>query len=296
MEAGLDSLGMAVIGIAIVIAACAAIYLRRQKPSATSAEKARQIVLVIIVAALAAAAGTFGAHFLDEPSDKAESDRMLERVRQLLISLTSSKSDTDRLIEQIGQLPLIGLVLGEHPELEPRFRAAFEAERKSATKGGLSPAFLLMGDVRKQYVMPALRNSDDTHALAAVKVESELVDHLQATNPETCREFGLTGIQRTDKLDPVAAEIFKRTLAAQEDAYRNGKSASADRPAVKDTDVTQLLGQSGYTQADFQQLSKIMTLSAAEACAVTVKLYAAPEHLPPFQGPVVARYLLTAAQ
>jgi hypothetical protein len=209
---------------------------------------------------------------------------------------SSNSSQIDRAFEQVKQMPLVGVVLAENPGLEAKVRQAIEAELANPTKSGPNRVFLFGVDVRKQYIVPALRNSDDEAALAAIKDMSELVQHLQTTNVDMCREFGAVGLTRPDKLDTEGLALFKRALAAQEDAYRNGKATPASRPATSDSEITRILTDAGYKPADFQQLSNYKNLSANDACAAMAKLYTAPGLLPAARGAIVARYLLTISQ
>jgi hypothetical protein len=72
-------------------------------------------------------------------------------------------------------------------------------------------------------------------------------------------------------------------------------AANDKRPLASNVEVTHALTEAGYTPDDFKQLAGFASLSDADGCAVTVKLYSAPAQLPPERGAVVARYLLTIA-
>jgi hypothetical protein len=207
----------------------------------------------------------------------------------------STSSAVDRATEQVKQLPLVGLVLSEHPDLEARVRQAIKDGIENPTKSGPNHGFLLGAEIRKQYIVPALRNSDDSDALDAVKDMSELVKHLRLTDMAVCREFGVSGLQRPDKLDDEGAAIFKKTLAAEEKAYISGKDAPS-RPAPSNQDIAKLLADAGYSQSDFQTLAGYANLPQDQACAALDKLYAAPAQLPADKGAIIARYLLTVSQ
>jgi len=207
----------------------------------------------------------------------------------------SNDAEVDRAYDQVKQLPLVGLVLSEHPDLDAKVRQAIKDELADPTKSGPNRVFLFGAQVRKQYIVPALRNSDDATALKAAEVLAELVKHLRVTDPNTCREFGQTGLEHPDRLDSEGSAIFERALAAQEDAYLSGKAAP-DRPSPGNNEITKLLSDAGYTEADFQKLASYATLSPSEACAAMDKLYSAPAMLQTQKGAVVARYLLTISQ
>jgi hypothetical protein len=208
---------------------------------------------------------------------------------------TSTTSQIDRATEQVKELPLVGLVLSEHPDLEARVRQAIKDGIEHPTKSGPNQGFVLGAEIRKQYIVPALRNSDDNDALEAVRDMSDLVKHLRVTDMAVCREFGLSGLQRPDKLDDEGAAIFKRTLAAEERAYISGKDAPP-RLAPSSQEVTNLLTDAGYSPTDFQTLAGYAKLPQEQACAAIDKLYAAPAQLQTAKGAIIARYLLTVSQ
>ena len=237
--------------------------------------KLRRLVLVAAIAALGVAAGVLAVNYTGRGSDE---------------------SDVNQVFEQVRRTPLVRLVLQENPALEARVRQTIEEERLHPTNSGPNRLFQFGAEVRRQYIIPALRDCDDAAALDAIMVMSELVRHLRAADAETCRQLGQSGIQRPDKLDADGAEIFRRALAAQEGAYLNGKSAVKSRSQPDSTEFRAVLADAGYTPADFQQLANYPKLAANEACAAMDKLYAAPTSLPPERGAIVARYLLTVSQ
>jgi len=248
-----------------------------EKPPPETVNK-RAIVIVVAAVALVAAFVTTGGV-----------DEVLRRLGRM------TGADVEIALKQVEELPLVRLVIKENPSVDVEFRKAIEAEREHPTTSGPTRMFLVGAEVRKRYIVPALGNADDQHALAAVKLLQELTLHLQKTSPDTCFEFGKIGLQRPDKLDEAGRAIFKRALAAQEDAYLNGKAAKDKRPLPSQLDVTRALTEAGYTPDDFRKLSGFAALSETDGCAATVKLYSAPAQLPAEHGAPVARYLLTVA-
>ena len=234
--------------------------------------RALQLGMIAAAAALLAAVIGVGWTYLASRDDAAAIEQALQVVREA---------------------PLVGLVLKENAEVEARFRQAIEAELKAPTKNGPQRTFIVGGEVRRDIIVPALRNADDAAALGAVTALHAFVKYLQGTNVALCKEFGLIGIQHPNRLDGNGGALFRRALKAQEDAYLNGRARPAAPPPIADQEVRSLLTEAGYTAADFDQLAALAKSSDAEGCAVTVKLYAAPALLPPPRGGVLARYLLT---
>ena len=210
-------------------------------------------------------------------------------------SAAEQAAAVDRALRTIQETPLLGLVAAENPAIEARFRKALEEQVKDP-QGGTQKLFELGAEIRRQFIVPVLKNADDAAALNASRSVQELAVHLQKTDLPICQQFGATGIQRPERLDSESLALFKRALAAQENAYRNGKAQTVARPTVSDQDLARVLTEAGYTPADFDTLAHFNKLSPAEACDATVKLYAAPFLLPPDRGAVLARYLLTVQQ
>ena len=97
------------------------------------------------------------------------------------------KSPLDSTLDNIRRMPLIGLVMADNSDVESRMRKAIEDENRSPTLGGLSRPYALIADLRRQYIVPALRAADDATAVAAVAARAELVRHLRRADVAACR-------------------------------------------------------------------------------------------------------------
>ncbi|MGD9885216.1 MAG: hypothetical protein AB7F22_18665 [Reyranella sp.] len=267
----MDNLGVL---LGIVSGLVLGAYLRHRHPARGRLANLSQFALIILVATVAGILGGVGEHYLR------------------LAAGTPSAGDVDKAMAAIRQQPLIGLVISESPALEGEVRSAAEAELRNPAKTGPDRLWQLGASIRQRFIIPALRKASDEDALNAVKAFQDLASHLQRTSVPLCSELGKRGMQRPDKLDRGAQEIFKRTLETQEIAYRNGKTASP-RPLPSDDQVGQLFVKAGYQERDFEGLRRLEQLSDADACAATVKLYGAPSRLSPQEGGVLARYILT---
>jgi hypothetical protein len=259
-----------IVGIAVAVAVAA--YLHGRKPAGMG----RVLQLLVIAAAAAASAAATGVGFK-------------------YLASRDSASAVEEALQVVREAPLVGLVLKENAAVEARFRQAIEAELKGPTKIGPQQTFIVGGEVRRDFIVPALRNADDASALGAISAMQAFVKHLQGTNVVLCKEFGLIGIQQPNRLDGNGGALFRRALAAQEEAYLNGRArpAAAAQQQITGPEVIRLLTDAGFTAADFDTLATLAKSSDAEGCAVTVKLYAAPALLPPQNGGILARYLLS---
>src|SRR5688572_30921564 len=76
-------------------------------------------------------------------------------------TLLRGREPVDAALDDVRRLPLVGPVMAENPTVESRMRAAIEEEIRSPTQSGPSRPFLLVADIRRQYIVPALRAADD---------------------------------------------------------------------------------------------------------------------------------------
>lgn len=237
----------------------------------TRPRKIGQTILIVLAAAVAAAVVGFGANYL----------------------LSPSAVDIQRGVDAAKEMPLVGLVIAEHPPLEEKLRAVIAEELNNPGQVP-SPGSRFGVEVRQQYIVPTLLAADDASALSAAAGMEKLARYLQMRDPALCRELGLAGLQNANKLDADGKTLLNEALALQEQAYRNGKSGSP-KTALKADEVRPVLEEAGYTEKDLEQLSRFATLSTADGCAATVKLYGAPRALPTAGGGTLARWLLTVA-
>lgn len=245
---------------------------RKRNQPITRSRKIGQTSLIVLAAAVVAALIGFGANYLRAPSF----------------------ADIDRGVETAKEMPLVGLVIAENPALEAKLRAAIADELEKPGQVP-SPGSRFGVEMRQQYIIPTLLAADDDSALNAAAGMEALAKYLQVKDPALCRELGLSGLQNANKLDTDGKVLLKQALALQEQAYRNGKRGSP-KAALKTDEIGRVLGEAGYIEKDLEQLSTFATLSTADGCAATVKLYGAPRALPTARGGTLARWLLTVAQ
>jgi hypothetical protein len=205
-----------------------------------------------------------------------------------------SSADVERGVEAAKEMPLVGLVIAENPALEDKLRTVISDELKNPGQVP-SPGSRFGVEVRQRYIIPTLLAADDDSALKATGGMEVLAKYLQTTDPALCRELGLAGLQNANKLDTDGKILLKQALALQEQAYRNGKGGSP-KAALKPDEIGRILREAGYTDKELEQLSTFASLSTADGCAATVKLYGAPQALPTPRGGTLARWLLTVAQ
>ena len=86
-----------------------------------------------------------------------------------------------------------------------------------------------MSELRTTHIVPALKAADETSAAAAIDARAALLKHLKSTDLVVCKEFAVTGIQRSDKLDPAGQKLMSDLLAALEKAYRSGRAGKGRR-------------------------------------------------------------------
>lgn len=208
-------------------------------------------------------------------------------------ALIRGKSPTDTTFDTMRRMPLIGLVLADNTDVASRLRKAIEDEIRSPTQSGLSRPYALVADLRRQYVVPALRAADDARAVAAVAARADLVRYLRSADVALCRLFSTGAMQRPDRLDPEGRRLFGVWEQAVETAYRSGKAAGQPLPLPTRPEVMALLQQAGFRKLDFDRLNAFRHLSNEASCDVELMVDSVPPLLPADKRGPFARYLLT---
>ncbi len=208
-------------------------------------------------------------------------------------ALVRGKSPADRALDDIRRLPLIGAVMADTPDAESRIRKAIEEELRSPTRAGLSRPLSVVADLRRQYIVPALRGADDASALAALGARADFVRYLRRADPASCRQFALGNLQRPDQLESEGRQLFGEYQQALLAAYRKGK-VGKPQPFLTRDELGAALKQAGFGKMDFDRLQGFQSLSNEVSCDVEIKVDAAAERLPAqLRGPY-ARYVLTS--
>ncbi len=262
----------------IVIAALAAggvLFLVGRK--ASSRQRLTRSIAAAVAGALAAAGAIYGLEALTDDDAQMVENAMVEA----------------------RTLPLVGLVLADVPDAEPRLRSALKEELRNPTTQGAPRPLVLMSELRATHIVPALKAADAADAENVLAARIALMRHLRDANVQACRELALIGIQHADRLDPQAQQLMRNMLAAMEKAYRSGRmalksGADAPPPVPNDTEAQALLVEAGLTPADFEKLQNLAKLSAEEACELGIRLNGTPSRLAPDKAGGLARYLAAA--
>ena len=270
----MDSIGI-VVGVAVAVAV--GVLFRRKGRPASPLGRAGQLVGIMLAAGLAAAVASLGIAYLRYELGGP------------------ATADIDRALQATRELPLVGLVMAEHPDVEAKLRAAIEEDVRHPIPGA-SRANRAGGEMRDQYIIPTLRKADDASVLAAIAGQESLMRHMQAADVRLCRDVGLSGLRDPTRLDAEGQSLFRKALALQEDAYRSGKGAATAPRRLTDAELAAVLERAGFGAEDFKQLGNMDKLPYPKACAATVKLYGAPAKLPPPEGAQLSRWLLTLPQ
>lgn len=261
--------------VVVAVAAGAALYLFGR--TASSRQRLTRSVSAAIAGALAAAGAVYG-----------------------LEALTGDDTQmVDNAMVEARTLPLVGLVLADVPDAEPRLRASLKEELRNPTTQGAPRPLVLMSELRATHIVPALKAADAADAESVLAARIALMRHLRGTNVQACRELALIGIQHADRLDPQGQQLMRNMLTAMEKAYRSGRmalkpGAAAPPPVPNDTEARGLLVEAGLTPDDFEKLQNLAKLSGEEACELGIRLNGTPSRLPPDKAGGLARYLAAA--
>jgi hypothetical protein len=208
-------------------------------------------------------------------------------------ALIRGKDPVDTALGNMRRIPLVGMVMSENPGLEGGMRKALEEETSSPTRSGLTRPQSLIADLRREYIVPALRRADDASALAAVAARAALARYLRQADTAACRELALGTLQRPDALDAEGRRLFGAMKQALEAAYQAGKAPGPPRALPSRPELVTLLEQTGFRKADFDRLNTFPTLSSEVGCDVEIKVDSLPPFLPAEKRGPYARYVLT---
>jgi hypothetical protein len=201
----------------------------------------------------------------------------------------------ERAMADLRATPLLGQVMKDYPDSEKAIRSAMEEDQRNPLAPGVpSRSFYAVGALSRDHIRPILAAADDASVIAVMTARFALATRLRADDPQRCHEFAMNGIQRVDRLTPEAQQLFGDFLTKMEAAYRNGRAANGKpQPILTPPDVVQLLGQTGFTQLDLDDLNRFAALSSIRACDIDLKIDGAPPKLPPDKQGPFSRFVLT---
>ena len=200
-------------------------------------------------------------------------------------------SPTGEAMAELRDMPLVGLAISDHPEVEPRLRKAIEEEDANPTMDGTTRPLLVVSELRRELLAPALRGADDASAVTAMAARVALVSYLQKADPPACREFSMGGIAHVDRLNAEGQRLFRDLLTAMEAAYRSGRKATPPRMLSR-PEMGGLLQQAGFTKPDFDKLNNFSSLSNDVSCEIELKIDSVPPKLPPESRGAFARFII----
>jgi hypothetical protein len=87
-------------------------------------------------------------------------------------------SPTERLLGELRATPLVGLMMAEFPNAEKELRQAIEEEQRQPTTQGPPRPVVVVAELRREHIVPVLRNADDATAIAAVAARGGRVGEL----------------------------------------------------------------------------------------------------------------------
>lgn len=203
-----------------------------------------------------------------------------------------TSSPAANALAELRALPLVGAMMADNPDAEARMKAAIQEELANPTQGGTTRPRALIAELRRQYVLPALRGADDASVVAAVAARAALASYLRKANPPACREFASGGIQQPDRLDSEGQRLFRNVLQALEAAYRNGRASGKAMPTASRAEILDMLREAGFQKIDFDRLNAFATLSNDIACDIELKVDQVPPKLSADKRGAFARFVL----
>jgi hypothetical protein len=204
-------------------------------------------------------------------------------------------SDIERAITELKATPLVGMAMKDNPDAAAKIRSAMEEDLRNPVAPGVpSRAFYAVGELSRDHIRPMLAAADDASVVAVLAARYAFAQHMRTVDPATCRDFAMNSVMRVQNFDSDGQTLFKAFIAAMEAAYLDGRKAGGkEQPTASVSEVVAMLGQTGFTQQDLDDLNRFSTLAADRACDIDLKIDGAPPKLPAPQRAPFARYVLT---
>jgi hypothetical protein len=204
-------------------------------------------------------------------------------------------SPLEQTIANLRATPLIGQAIKDNPDAEKAIRTAMAEDQREPVAPGVPPrAFYAVGAVSRDYIRPMLAAADDASVIAVMAARFALAQRLRGDDPQACRDFAMNGVQRVDRLTPEGQKLFSDFLLKMETAYRSGRSAGGKpQPMLAPPEVVQLLGQTGFTNDDFEALNRYAALPSLRACDIDLKIDGAVPKLPADKQGAFGRFVRT---
>jgi hypothetical protein len=209
------------------------------------------------------------------------------------LKLGGGPGPVEQALDDVRRLPLIGPVMADNPSVESRMRTTIEEELRNPTLNGPSRPFQLVIELRRQYVVPALRSADDASALAALAARADFARYLRKADPAACRQFAMGALQRPDLLDAEGKRLFEIVLATLEAAWRYGKIANRPQPVLTRDELSASLRAAGFGPDDFERMNSLPKQSNEAVCDIELKLDSVPPLLPEDRRGAFARTILS---
>jgi len=204
-------------------------------------------------------------------------------------------SPLERAFAELQATPLLGLAMKDYPKAAARIRSALQEDLRDPLAPGVpSRVSYALGELSRDYIRPILAAADDASVEAVLSARFALAHHMRDVDPDGCRIFAMNGIQRADQLDGESQKLFKAFVASMEAAYNSGRAAGGkQKPVASTAELMAMLNQTGFTQADIDDLNRFAALPARRACDIDLKIDGAPPNLPQSRRAAFARYVLT---
>ena len=201
-------------------------------------------------------------------------------------------SPAARAFAEARDLPLVGLVIADQPDVEKLLKAAIEEDLRQPSAEGPSRQAAAVAELRNEYIAPALRRADDASLTATMAARTALLEYLNQNNTKACREFALGGIKEPDKLDAEGQRLYKNLLTAISAAYRSGRAAAQAPPMPTLQEMGNMMIQAGFAKSDFDKLNSFATLSNDMSCYIMLLVNQVLPGLKPEQRGPYSRFIL----
>ena len=201
---------------------------------------------------------------------------------------TTPPSERNDLLSGFHRVPMLGSVLEHVSAADALLREAIVVD---AAHLETSRAREIASKIRFTYGGAAIRGADADLVLLLWQSDRELVEHLQRTDVQRCRDFANDRLIDVDPSDETARALFEQSYRASEDVFLNG-FGKASQPLLEPLEVGIALLDLGLSVPELDRFQAAEMGRDNDECGFVVRVYAGLPRLEPQRRVAFVRSIL----
>jgi hypothetical protein len=197
-------------------------------------------------------------------------------------------SERNDVLSGFHRVPMLGSILEHVSAADSLLSEAIVAD---AAHPETSRAREIASKMRFTYGGAAIRGADADLVLLLWQSDRELVEHLQRTDVQRCRDFANDRLIDVDPSNETARALFEQSYRASEDVFLNG-FGKASQPLLEPLEIGIALLDLGLSVAELDRLQAAKIGRDDDECDFMVRVYAGLPRLEPRRRVAFARSIL----